>query len=439
MKALCVALLLATLVAFPASGSAQWSPPQALSNSALPSRTQYNFAWAIDVDGAGVVHAAWLEVASPDPSGHGTGRVMYSRSGDDGHAWTAPVPLTGIHQPVTGNPRVAASGANVYVAWHGLHDGSGILKIYLTRSHDHGATWQPARIVSDGDSPAAAATWPSVNSCGDAVHVAWADARHGTPEIRLRSSPDAGHSWAPVRHVSSADGFSSWVPSVACRGSEVHVAWSDERHNVDETGAPYDCGRVGGGTTCREEEYYRRSLDFGATWEPEVRLTHDAANSPRASWAPSIALGTGNKVHVVFFDQRGERFQVYYKRSLHGGTAGSWEPERVISHDDGATIHARPVIVSRGNELHLVWFAVRPGIGVDVMHAMSGDGGQGFSPPQPLTARPVMAEAHPSIALSPRGSAHVIWYEPDAHGVDRVVHRARRAAPGRGRGAPAWD
>lgn len=364
-------LLLAALVLLPTCGAAQWSPSQPLSHSASAARIRYNFGWAIDVDAAGVVHAAWLEEASADPPGYGTGRVMYSRSADDGRTWSPPIALSGMPLPAAGHPRVAAAGPHVYVAWHGLHDGSGLLKAYLLHSPTHGSSWDAPQIISDNTPTTGGAAFPTVNACGDSVHVVWTDSRSGVAEIYLRSSPDAGQSWTTVREVSSPDGRSSWVPTVACWGPAVHVAWSDERHNVDDVGQPYDCGIANDATRCREEEYYRRSTDFGNTWEPEVRLTVDPAHAPRSSWAPSIAVWENN-VHVVFFDRRNDRFQVYYKRSTDAGASHTWEHERVISFDDG----------------------------------------------------------HPCVAVSPRKSAHVIWYEADAHGVDQIVHRARRALRG---------
>ncbi len=419
-------LLLAALVLLPAPGLAEWSSPLLLSNSRSASRLQFNFGWAIDVDGGGVVHAAWLEVASSDPPGLGTGRVMYSRSVDDGGTWSPPVPLSGAPQTFTGHPKVAASGPHVYLAWHGLHDGSGVPKIYLLHSATQGSSWDPPRIISDNSPATGGAAWPSVNACGDAVHVVWADNRSGVAEIYLRSSPDAGGSWTAVQQVSSPDGRSSWVPTVACWGPVIHIAWSDERHNVDAAGQPYDCGIAQDDSTCREEEYYRRSTDFGKTWEPEVRLTIDPPNAPRSSWAPSIAVWE-NTVHVVFFDHRTDRFQVYYKRSAGGGAPLTWEPERMISPDaGGTTFHARPVIAVLGPFLHVVWFGVTPPIGADVFYAGSSDNGSSFGAPVVLTPRPSAGETHPSVAVSPGKSAHVIWYDADASGVDQIVHRVQR-------------
>jgi hypothetical protein len=282
------------------------------------------------------------------------------------------------------------------------------------------------RIISDNPPAAGGAAWPSVNACGDAVHVAWADQRSGVAEVYLRSSPDAGANWTGVREVSSADGRSSWVPTVACWGPAVHVAWADERHNVNGAGQPYDCGIANDTNTCREEEYYRRSTDFGNTWDPEVRLTFDPPNAPRSSWAPSIAIWE-NQVHVVFFDRRTDLFQVYYKRSTGGGAPHTWEPERMISLDAANTaFHARPTIAVLGPLVHVAWFGVTPDVGAQVFYAGSLDNGARFGAPLILNARPSHGETHPSIAVSPSKSAHVIWYDADGAGVDQIVHRTHR-------------
>jgi hypothetical protein len=273
------------------------------------------------------------------------------------------------------------------------------------------------------------------------VHVVWGAAdRGGVAEIHLRSSADAGSSWTPVRQVSSPDGRSSWVPSVACTGAAVHVAWSDERHNVDQAGRSFDCGLAGDSSACREEEYYRRSTDFGSTWEPELRLSTDPPDAPRPSWAPSIATWQ-DRVHVVFFDARAGRFQIFHKRSSRAGAAGSWEPERMISPDTSeATLHARPVIAAQGPELHVVWFTVTSGLGAEVRYAASRDEGASFLAPLTLTPQPSLGETHPSVAASPCGPVHVIWFGADARGIDQIVHRVRSgsdpgcAAPAGGQG-----
>jgi hypothetical protein len=66
------ALLVVAMLA-PCPASAQWSPLQPLSHAQSPSRLRYNFGWAIAVDGAGVVHATWLEQPSVASTESGRG------------------------------------------------------------------------------------------------------------------------------------------------------------------------------------------------------------------------------------------------------------------------------------------------------------------------------------------------------------------------------
>src|SRR5262245_52632767 len=59
-----------------------------------------------------------------------------------------------------------------------------------------------------------------------------------------------------------------------------------------------------------------------AQWQPDMRLTFDPAfSSTTFGNARSIASG-GNALHVVLFDDRDGNQEIYFKRSIDGGT--SW-------------------------------------------------------------------------------------------------------------------
>jgi hypothetical protein len=385
-----------------------------LTSGDLPSRLQFNFGRAVAVDGNGGVHVAWLTGSLLEPTNPGAtlGQVVYRMSPDGGATWGPPRPLTPAPVPFTGHPKVAAAGPHVYVVWHTPMDGT--LKVVLSHSPDAGAHWEGPRVISDG----AGAAWPSVAAWADTVHVVWGDQRTGTAEIYLRSSPDGGHHWTPTRPVSTEDGRSSWTGSVAAEGATIHVAWADERHNTDAQGHAYDCGLTGQG--CREEEYYRRSTDFGQSWEDEVRLTADPPGSPRPSWAPSVAVD-GGQVHVAFFDQRSGHWQVYDKRSRGAGAVGTWETERPLAAHPRVTF-ARPSVAVRGGRVHIVFWGEWPE-GARVYHVGSPDGGDHFAPAADLT--PLGRRAlHPSVAVSSHGVAHVVWYDQDGHGIDQGFYAA---------------
>ncbi len=399
-----------------AAQDAAWSPPRQLSHGPSPARILFNFGRSIGIDGAGVTHVAWVQVDGyfqPGEELSAVGPVVYVRSGDDGRSWTK-APLAALGGP----PKVAAAGPHVYVAWHAPADGQ--LRIFVRHSGDHGNTWGPPVQVSDE----AGAAWPSITAWGDMAHIVWGDARTGNPEIYLRSTPDAGRSWIETRAVSSPDGISSWVPTVASWGPTIHVAWADERHNLGSDGRPFDCGRVGAGDSCREEEYYRRSPDFGQTWDPEVRLTHDR-DAPQPSWAPSIAAW-GDDVHVAFFDRRFGSWDVYYVRSRSGGAAGSWEDDRAIARaPDGALQLLRPSLAALGTDVEVVFWGQAPDGTSDVYAVSSASAGQIFANPTRLTTGSGNYAVHPSLAMAPGGRRHAVWYDRDALGVDQIFHAGR--------------
>lgn len=379
------------------------------------SSLNYNFGKSIAVDAYGTVHAVWLV-------GGTAGTITYSRSTDNGVTWLpTPVPLAPRAMSAAGEPKIAAgptTGRNLWVVWHGSYASDGIPHVFLQRSTDGGVTWTMS-VVSDRADVGMA--WPSVAAWDQTVAVTWADGRTRSAEVYVRASADSGVTFPnPAVAVSVPDGKSSWTPSVAVSAGIVHVAWTDERHdNVD-------CALEGGGITCEEEEYYRRSTDGGLTFtEPEIRLTTDPG-APFSSYAPSI-VAWGPSVHVVYFDHRTGSWKVYYRRSVNGG--GSFEPgEQLLSSASEIVPSARPSIAAFADELHVTWWRESTDGTADVLYTSNlfrGDAAS-WSPVVNITTDVAGRSVHPSIAISPNRNAFVLWYD-DRPGLEVVY--ARRLAP----------
>lgn len=60
-------------------------------------------------------------------------------------------------------------------------------------------------------------------------------------------------------------------------------------------------------------------------WDPIVRLSNNAALSYTTPNVNSIA-SSGSSIHVIWQDNRGGNWEIYYRRSTNGGT--TWENER---------------------------------------------------------------------------------------------------------------
>lgn len=140
------------------------------------------------------------------------------------------------------------------------------------------------------------------------------------------------------------------------------------------------------GETPQSASYYQRSLDGGVTWEPEVLLG-------KTKWWPSLAA-VGSTVYVALntvFDDDAKNSVVYFRRSLDNGAA--WEPAQQISQAPRRTggRSEDPALAADGNYVHLVWNDNRdaePGKGMSVCYRRSTDRGATWDAEQLLTHAP---------------------------------------------------
>ncbi len=365
-------------------------------------------------EGQATVAAAgsYLYVAWHDHSPGGG--IRLARSTDRGETFE---PTVTVIEGGAAHPSLAADGRRVHLVWGDHRDGDQA-EVYTIRSTDGGASWSNEQRLSDVPFE----SWvPTVAVERDRVYAAWVDYRDGNEEEYFTRSPDGGVTWdEPVRLTN--DSADSWAPSLAVAEGVVHLAWFDRRFasatEVDverqlnaamrlvgldpdpipprdpaiyylpgftermerkrsavEEAAP--AWARGGGDPSRLESMmreierladawqtgweimYQRSLDGGATWEEARRLT----TVPGESVRPSLALA-GRDVHIVWFDRRGGRFDVFHRVSTDGGD--SWGPEARLS--DPSADDERPSIAAAGGRAHVVWVRHESG-GDRILHA----------------------------------------------------------------------
>ncbi|MGB3478041.1 MAG: exo-alpha-sialidase [bacterium] len=167
---------------------------------------------------------------------------------------------------------------------------------------------------------------------------------------------------------------------VAAHGDRVHVVWFDDRDGNDEI-------------------YYKRSTDAGSTWGTDTRLT----NAPDNSWYPSIAV-SGSNIHVVWFDYRDGDFEIYYKRSIDGGT--TWETDIRLTNMPGFSNY--PTIAVTDSNLHIVWHDGRDG-NSEIYYKRSIDNGTTWETDIRLTENGAFSW-NPTVAVSGL-DVHVLWYD----------------------------
>jgi len=245
--------------------------------------------------------------------------------------------------------------------------------------------WGPdVRLTIDGaNSYASLNNARNIAVAGNTVHVIWADDRisSSNAEIYYKRSTDAGLSWSSDIRLTNASGWSTH-PSITVSGSNVHVAWIDER----------DGGNF--------EIYYKRSTDSGLNWGSDVRLTSATGMSD----VPSIAV-SGSIVHVVWQDNRDGNYEVYYKRSTNGGL--NWSTDLRMTSNSGNSFN--PSVAASGSYAYMVWQDNSVDNNFEIYAYYSTNDGASWSSFIRLTNNSASSE-YPCVSAS-GSNVHVVWHD----------------------------
>ncbi len=202
---------------------------------------------------------------------------------------------------------------------------------------------------------------------GDLVHVVWTDSRFGNNEVFYKRSLLKGLFWEDDVQLSLSFTEAS-NPSIAVSGDVVHVVWMDHRHTHSEI-------------------YYKRSLDNGTTWGPDILLTDQIGEQGY----PSMAV-SGNTVHIVWQADDHKANEIFYKKSTDGGS--TWLPEMRISNALSNAL--KPSIAVNGQSIHVVWGKAD---GSGIYYRRSLDDGNVWLPQYELTTMSAYSE-QPMITVS---------------------------------------
>ena len=255
-------------------------------------------------------------------------------------------------------------------------------------SPDDAGWWPDPPILLSATADWHADEEPSLATDGGArAYVAW-QGTTGSAEgydIWLSRTSDRGATWSPPQRIDTAPpGTDSLhVRLCALPEGQVYAAWEE--------------GRLDGSWI-----FFTRSLDHGATWEPEFTLdTAGAAHQPR------IACSTDGGVYVVWEDGRHGANQVYAAVSGGHGASGSWTEVGPIS--TGAEASGPEVAADDHGELFVVWVESGSAGGTltEVMVATGRDHGQVWEPSWKIDRDDVgqYGASAPTIAATSSGAA----------------------------------
>jgi len=286
-------------------------------------------------------------------------------------------------------PAVAASGDYVYVAWSDNTPGNE--EIYFRRSADNGATWDNMKRLTN---TAGTSTEPRIAVSGAYVYVAWYDKTPGNYEIYFRRSSDYGATWDSKKRLTNTAGNSN-RPHIVASGSNVYVAWHDD-------------------TPGNWEVYFRRSIDNGSTWKSAKRITNTAADSLN----PDIAVDGGN-VYLAWWDGETGSRQLYFRKSGNWGAA--WDAAQQLTPTAYDCAYA--YIALGGSTIYLA-FRGDSSVDYNILFTKSEDNGSTWSSLQPATDTMytmdiiAMAVRNAKVYLAWWGNNREIYCQKSADGGD---------------------
>jgi hypothetical protein len=350
-------LILGIAVMLSAPGFAQWEIDRKMTDYAtFDDYGSKNNAWTIAVQDT-FVHITW-EHRSGFP-----GRLYHVRSTDCGETF-------GAHQQVIAEDCHCASiclwDSYVHIVWEDERGGN--FKIYYVRSSDYGVTWDVVDHCITADLNYSG--YPCICCSDNFVHIVWCDNRNGNDEIYYERSSNYGASWDISDHRFTSDGSYSRYPSIRCSDSVVHVAWYD--------------GRDG-----NAEIYYKRSINAGASWSGDTRLTTNTASSAYPSLCCSDSV-----VNVVWHDNRDGNYEIYQNRSIDRGA--TWDIDNFrLTNDD--SLSQSPSICCFGSYIHVIWKDERDG-NTEIYYNHSNDRGATWNVDKGLTVHAVGVPDFASVA-----------------------------------------
>jgi hypothetical protein len=248
-------------------------------------------------DSLGNVYAVWQDTRSstdPDDITRQPGRIVFSRSVDQGATWSAEERLDatdGTPGTESALPHVTCrDDGTVLIAWE--DERSGDKDVLYNKSGDFGASWSIAEARVESGPASTNAGAPRIgmsDTTPERIYVAWEDDRDGSVDLLFRASPDGGETWNAEQRANTGTTAGSQAPlewDFAVDDGMVVVAWTDNRN------AP-------GGST-KPDTFAVSSTDGGFSFAPEERL--DLGTTAGQHKSGRVDLDAQSSSYVAIFE-----------------------------------------------------------------------------------------------------------------------------------------
>src|SRR5690242_16155393 len=209
-------------------------------------------------------------------------------------AFTTPDVITGTAGQDAEPPQVVRSGDNVFILWHEFPTAATQPDIYLARSTNRGATFQPR--INLSNTPAGASDQEDIavtrSGTSTRVYVVWIE--DGAVRFR-RDLTNNGTFSNPITLNDTLGTINATSPQIVASGNNVFVVWQAEHPAAAD---PTDI-------------FFARSTDSGNSFKDKTNISNNNGDSQ----APELALLADDRVIVTWRDNSGGDFEIFYARS----------------------------------------------------------------------------------------------------------------------------
>jgi hypothetical protein len=378
------------------------------------------------------------------------------------------------------NPIVAsAPGGRLYVSFFGRRQGEKP-GLFVTRSLDRGQTWSPEPVQLDSlEDPKTRFGFHRLDSAGEgAVAVSWSieipEAQFWkVKEVRHVRSSDSGASWSTTPIIRKLEYGSNFPTPLAGSDGSLFLFWTQKGERgtdlqflrtatggaswlgkpVPVPGPPREVPAEQKSTNPRLSPgyemawpsvasdglerlyviwqeafvtgtniFFNRSLDGGTTWLTRAPRLDSPPSSFNNSRFPAIALDTRGGIYAFWEDLRNDGSDIYFNRSLDGGTTWLNEDVRLTpTRGLGMDAISPAVAADQSGHLYMAWLEGQSG-SLAIYFNRSLDKGRTWLP------RPIRLDHHGkdifSYAVKLRsdedGHVYVVWWEREKDRKDTV-------------------
>jgi len=190
--------------------------------------------------------------------------------------------------------------------------------------------------------------------------------------------------WAASQRLTWTSGVSE-CPAVAVNtAGHIFVVWHD---NTSGTSGSY-------------EIYFKKSVNGGASWTANQRLTWTSAQSKN----PAIAVDAWGNIHIVWQEYSAGNTEIFYKKSTNGGT--NWTANQPLTSNSGVSEFPSIAVDSAGR-LYVVWHDNASG-NYEIYYKKSANNGDTWSSAQRLTWT-LGVSHYAAVAIDSADRVHVFW------------------------------